>query len=132
MVLTPGLSAAVSHVVADSDTSTALGSGDVPVLGTPRLLALAEEATVAAVADALDPGATTVGHRVALEHRTPTPVGETVRAEAVLVEVEGRNLTFRVTVSDGHGPVGEATVTRVVVDREKFLKRMLLGREIPG
>ncbi len=124
MVLAPGLSAAVEHVVADADTSIALGSGDVPVLGTPRLLALAEEATVAAVAEALDPAATTVGHRVILEHRTPTPVGGKVRAEAVLMEVEGRTLTFRVTVSDGQGPVGEATVTRVVVDRARFLEKL--------
>jgi predicted thioesterase len=124
VVLAPGLSAAVELVVAEPDTSIALGSGDVPVLGTPRLLALAEEATVAALAGALDPGSTTVGHRVALEHRTATPVGGTVRAEAVLIGVDGRNLTFRVTVSDSNGPVGEATITRVVVDRARFLRRL--------
>lgn len=124
MVLTPGLSAAIEHVVEESDTSIALGSGDVPVLGTPRLLALAEEATVAAVTGALDPGSTTVGYRVALEHRAPTAVGEKVRAEAVLAEVDGRSLVFRVTVSDGSGPVANATITRVVVDRAGFLGRV--------
>ncbi|HEY3239820.1 MAG TPA: hotdog domain-containing protein [Acidimicrobiia bacterium] len=124
MVLTPGLSAAVEHVVAESDTAVALGSGDVPVLGTPRLLALAEEATVAAVAEALDPESTTVGHRVALEHRAPTAVGEKVRAEAVLTEVDGRSLVFQVAVSDGRGPIGEATITRVIVDRAAFLDRL--------
>ncbi|MGH8990807.1 MAG: thioesterase family protein [Acidimicrobiia bacterium] len=124
MVLAPGLSAAVTLVVAEPDTSIALGSGDVPVLGTPRLLALAEEATVAAVTPALDPGTTTVGHRITLEHRSPTPVGGKVRAEAVLAEVDGRSLTFRVTVSDGNGPIGEATITRVVVDRTRFLERL--------
>lgn len=124
MVLTPGLSASVEHVVGDADTSIALGSGDVPVLGTPRLLALAEEATVAAVADALEPGSSTVGYRVALEHRSPTAVGEQVRAEAVLAEVDGRNLVFHVAVSDSTGPVADATITRVVVDRTAFLKRL--------
>ncbi len=124
MVLAPGLSAAVELLVGEPDTSIALGSGDVPVLGTPRLLALAEAATVAAVAGALEPGSTTVGHRVALEHRTPTPVGGTVRAEAVLTGVDGRNLTFREAVSDGHGPVADATLTRVVVDRSRFLERL--------
>ena len=124
MVLAPGLSAAVELVVAEADTSIALASGDVPVLGTPRLLALAEEATVAAVVAALEPGSTTVGHRVALEHHRATPVGGTVRADATLTGVDGRSLTFRVTVSDGHGPVGEATITRVVVDRARFLERL--------
>ncbi|MGH8974252.1 MAG: thioesterase family protein [Acidimicrobiia bacterium] len=124
MVLAPGLSATVELVVADGDTATALRSGDVPVLGTPRVLALAEEATVAAVAGALDPAATTVGHRVTLEHRTPTPVGARVRAEAVLVEVDGRNLTFQVAVADERGPIGEATITRVVVDRARFLEKL--------
>jgi predicted thioesterase len=124
VVLAPGLSAVIEHVVVGSDTSIALGSGDVPVLGTPRLLALAEEATVAAVAGALEPGSTTVGYRVTLEHRAPTAVGEKVSAEAVLAEVDGRSLVFRVTVTDGRGPIGEATVTRVVVDRAGFLERL--------
>ena len=124
MVLTPGLSAGIEIVVAEGDTAIALGSGDVPVLGTPRLLALAEEATVAAVAPALDPTATTVGHRVELEHLSATPLGGKVRAEAVLAAVEGRNLTFEVTVSDGKGPVGKVTITRVVVDRARFLERL--------
>jgi predicted thioesterase len=124
VVLAPGLSASIEHVVAEADTSIALGSGDVPVLGTPRLLALAEEATVAAVTDALEPGATTVGYRVTLEHRAPTAVGEGVRAEAVLAEVDGRSLVFRVTISDGTGPVADATITRVVVDRAGFLDRV--------
>lgn len=123
MALEPGLSASVVHVVGDGDTARALGSGDVPVLGTPRVLALAEAATVAAVTDALPPGATTVGFRVALEHRAPTPVGDTVRAEAVLTAVEGKTLTFAVKVSDGRTLVAEGTVTRVAVDRARFVER---------
>jgi hypothetical protein len=42
MALAPGLRSSVRIVVADTDTAVAMGSGDVPVLGTPRLLALAE------------------------------------------------------------------------------------------
>lgn len=125
MRLEPGLSAIIDLVVGEADTAPALRSGDVPVLATPRLLALAEEATVAAVAGALAPGSTTVGQRVTLEHRAPTPVGETVRAEAVLVKVDGSSLGFRVRVTGGDEPVAEATVTRVIVDRERFLARIL-------
>jgi fluoroacetyl-CoA thioesterase len=117
----PGLSASAELVVTDTDTAIACGSGDVPVLGTPRLLALAEEATVRAVASALDPGATTVGFQVQLDHSAATGVGGTVRAEATLEQVDGRRLIFRVTVYDGHGLVAAGRITRVVVDRDRFL-----------
>ena len=75
----PGLTAQVELTVTDADTAQAVGSGDVPVLGTPRVLALAEAATVAATATGMPPGSTTVGTRVELEHLAPTVVGRTVR-----------------------------------------------------
>ena len=84
-----------SIVVADSDTATAMGSGDVPVLATPRLLALAEAAAVAAITPGLDPGLTSVGTSAALEHKRPSPVGAEVEVEAELTEVDGRRLVFR-------------------------------------
>ncbi len=73
-----GLRATVTAEVTDADTAQALGSGDVPVLGTPRLLALAEAASVAAVAPHLASGQTTVGTAVSLEHSRPSPVGTAV------------------------------------------------------
>src|SRR5262245_3351306 len=82
MDLQPGLSARVELTVTDADTAQAVGSGDVPVLGTPRVLALMEAATVAATAARLASGTTTVGTHVEVAHRTPTPVGRTVVAEA--------------------------------------------------
>jgi fluoroacetyl-CoA thioesterase len=124
MPLQPGLTGVAEILVGESDTATAMGSGDVPVLGTPRLLALAEQATVRAVAGALEPGTTTVGYRVHLEHRSPTALGEKVRAEAVLEAVEGTTLSFRVAVNDGRGPVGHGSITRVVVNRDRFLARL--------
>src|SRR3954462_4786653 len=92
----PGLTARVELTVTDTDTAQAVGSGDVPVLGTPRVLALAEAATVAAIATRLPSGSTTVGTRVELEHRAATPVGRTVAARAELVKVDGRRLAFEV------------------------------------
>ena len=119
-MLEPGRAAEVDHIVADADTARALGSGDVDVLGTPRALALAEAATVAAVAGALPAGQTSVGIRVELDHVVPSPVGSTVRASAELVEVAGRRLTFEVTLSqDGH-EVGRGRIVRAVVDRARF------------
>jgi predicted thioesterase len=123
MPLAPGLTASVTLVVDDADTALALRSGDVPVLGTPRVIALAEEATVQAVGDNLPEGRTTVGYQVQLAHLTPTPVGGTVVAEATLEQVEGRRLTFRVAVNDARGLVAAGRITRVIVERARFLER---------
>ncbi|HEU5302829.1 MAG TPA: hotdog domain-containing protein [Acidimicrobiia bacterium] len=123
MSLRPGLSAAVTLVVTKADTAVALRSGDVQVLATPRVVGLAEEASVHALAEALDDGQTTVGFRVQLDHLAPTPIGGEVVAEATLEAVESRRLTFRVSVNDGRGLVAAGRITRVVVDRERFLDR---------
>ncbi|MBQ1039547.1 MULTISPECIES: thioesterase family protein [Micromonospora] len=119
----PGLTAQVELTVTDADTAQAVGSGDVPVLGTPRVLALAEAATVAATAVEMPPGSTTVGTRVELEHLAPTVVGRTVRAQALLATVDGRRLSFEVTVSDGDQTVARGRVDRIMVDRQRFVER---------
>lgn len=116
-----GASAQLELTVTDADTAQTVGSGDVPVLATPRMLALAEAATVRALARRLESGTTTVGTRVDLSHRAPTPIGRTVLATAKLTKVDGRRLTFEVTVSEGETVVAEARVERVLVDRSRFL-----------
>jgi predicted thioesterase len=129
--LVAGLGATVRAEVTDADTATAAGSGDVPVLSTPRLLALAEAATVAAVAPYLAAGTTSVGTSVSLEHRRASPVGAEV-VEAELTEVAGRRLVFSFIARDSRLPVaggepavvGAGTVERVVVDRDAFLDRL--------
>jgi len=121
--LPAGLSARVELTVTDADTAQAVGSGDVPVLGTPRLLALAEAATVAATATRMSAGKTTVGVRVELEHRTATPVGRMVVALAKLAKVDGRRLLFEVTVTEGDTTVAEGRIERVLVDRQRFVAR---------
>jgi fluoroacetyl-CoA thioesterase len=123
MDLRPGLAARVELTVAEADTAAALGSGDVPVLGTPRVLALAEAATVAATAAALPTGSTTVGTHVELAHLAATPIGRTVVAEAILSDVDGRRLGFTVSVRDGEAVAARGRVERVVVDREAFVKK---------
>jgi fluoroacetyl-CoA thioesterase len=121
--LEPGLSATAEMVVGDDDTAVSMRSGDVSVLSTPRVVNLVEEATVQAVADRLNPGQTTVGYRVQLDHLAPTPVGGRVHAEAMLESVEGRRLVFRVSVSDKNGLVAAGRITRVVVERARFLEK---------
>jgi fluoroacetyl-CoA thioesterase len=110
-------------VVADADTAIAARSGDVPVLATPRVLALCEEAACAAVADRLGPNETTVGLRIELTHIAPTRVGSRVQADATLDRTEGRRLVFTVSVSDACGLVAAGKLTRAVVDRASFLDR---------
>ncbi|MEU1756434.1 hotdog domain-containing protein [Micromonospora matsumotoense] len=119
----PGLTAQVELTVADADTARAVGSGDVPVLATPRVLALAEAATVAATAPRMPAGRTTVGVRVELAHLAATPVGRTVVAHARLVEADGRRLLFEVTVTDGGTTVASGRVERALVDRQRFVER---------
>jgi len=92
--LAAGLRATVRAVVTGADTAEAMGSGNLPVLATPRLLALAEAATVAAVAPQLTDGLTTVGTAVSLEHRKASPLGAEIVVEAELTEVDGRRLVF--------------------------------------
>ena len=123
MTLEPGLSASVTLTVTEADTAQALGSGDVPVLATPRLLALAEAATVRATARHLPAGTTTVGTRVALDHLAATPIGGTVTVAAQLSTVDGRRLTFVVTAADGSADIARGSVERVLVDRERFLAK---------
>jgi fluoroacetyl-CoA thioesterase len=108
-------------VVTNEDTALAMGSGSVPVLATPRVICLCEEAAVSAINGHLPPGLTSVGMRVQVDHLQPTAVGSPVEAEAVLEKVDGRRLTFTVTVSDPRGLVAAGKVTRVIVDTERFL-----------
>lgn len=121
----PGMSARVELTVTDADTAQALGSGDVPVLGTPRLLALAEAATVAATARQIPGGVTTVGSRVEITHLVPTPVGRRVAALATLTKVDGRKLFFDVSIQDRDVVVAEVRVERVLLDRQRFIARAL-------
>jgi fluoroacetyl-CoA thioesterase len=121
-----GQRATLTFEVTEDDTAVVIGSGDLPVLGTPRLLAWCEAATCAAVADSLEPAQTTVGTRVALEHTGASPVGARVEVRADVSYVDGRLLRFTVAaahVADGR-VVGTGEVTRVVVDRERFLGRL--------
>lgn len=118
--LEPGRTAEVALTVTRADTAIALASGEVAVLSTPRVLALAEQAAVTAVKPALAPEETSVGAWVELDHLAPTPVGETVRARATLVRIEGRRLEFDISVHQGETLVARVRHRRAVVARSAF------------
>mgnify|MGYP001818883831 CR=1 FL=1 len=106
MPLEPGQTHSVSLTVTDADTAGAFRSGEVPVLASPRLLALCEQATTELTIGELDPGQTTVGMRVQFDHVAPSAVGRTVTATAELQKIEGRRLTFSVEARDGEQALG--------------------------
>ncbi len=131
-----GLRASITAEVMPADTAAELGSGDLPVLGTPRLLALAEAACVAAVAPQLAPGQTTVGTAVSLEHKRPSLVGAGLEVEAELTEADGRRLVFNfIAYGPGEGDeavIGAGTAERVLVDADRFLRRASRGAAPAG
>ena len=119
-----GLSATLEHTVTGEDTAVAVGSGSLPVLGTPRLLAWCEAATCAALAPVLSDDETSVGTRVTLEHLAPSAVGASLVVTASVVHVDGRLVRFSVAARQDGKLVGSGEVTRVVVGAEKFMSRV--------
>lgn len=115
----------VVHTVTVADTAVALGSGSLPVLATPRLLAWCEAATCRVVDGRLPAGSSSVGTSVRLEHLAASPVGAAVTATAVVTSVDGRRVRLEVEVADAEGTVlARGAVERVVVDEERFLARV--------
>lgn len=119
------MEATLTFTVTDDDTADALGSGSLPVLGTPRLLAWAEAATCAAIDPVLEAGTTSVGARVSLQHLAPSPVGTDVMVTARTTSREGRDVAFVVEATHADGTVvGRGSVGRVVVETDRFLARL--------
>lgn len=119
--ITAGLTGDVEMTVTEDDTAERWGSGLVPVLGTPTLVAMMENAAVKALEGHLLPQQTSVGGRMHVRHLAPTPVGTAVRVQAELREVDGRRLVFRVEAWDEIERIGEATHERFIVDKERFV-----------
>ena len=119
-----GLKYQSSVVVSEDNTAQTLGSGDMPVFATPAMIALMENAAMNAVASALAEGATTVGTMMKSSHIKASALGATITAEAELVAVDGRRLTFVVKAWDDKGVIGEGEHERFIVDRERFLSKL--------
>lgn len=124
MPLQTGLSAQVHLVVTAEDLAPAIGSGVVDVLATPRVIALCEQATVAATDGHLGDGEVTVGTRIELDHTRASSLGASITAQADLQDVDGRRLVFAVLATDGDDVVAVGTISRFVVDRQRFIDRL--------
>ena len=110
--------------VTEAVTAERMGSGDMPVLATPAMMALMENAAMLAVANHLPEGCTTVGGHISSSHLRPSKIGDMVRAEAEVTRVEGRKIEFKVAAYSGDVVLGEGTHLRFIVDREKFLSKL--------
>lgn len=123
-MLKEGLTYTSKLTVTDNDTAIALGSGNLPVLATPRMMALMENAAMLCVADELFEGSTTVGGHIESSHLKPSKVGAEVSATATLTKVEGKKLYFDVKAEMDGVIIGEGTHLRFIVDKEKFMSRL--------
>lgn len=120
-----GRAAEFSFLVTESDTAEAVGSGSLPVLGTPRLVAWCEAATCDAIDERLTPGTTSVGTRVEFDHLAASPEGRVVFVRAQVREHDGRSLVFDVEAAHSDGTVvGRGVIRRALVDQERFLARL--------
>lgn len=122
--ITPGLTGEHTLTVTDSLTALSMGSGSLHVFATPALVALMEAAAVAALEGRLPEGQTSVGTRIEASHLAATPLGQTVRARAEVRAVDGRQIHFTIEAWDERQRIGEAIHTRVIVEIERFLKRL--------
>lgn len=123
MSLTVGLKGRAETVVTDQNTASAVGSGLVPVFATPMMVALMENAAVNAVSAALEEGQGTVGTHLDVSHDSATPIGMKVWAEAELVAVDGKALSFTVSAYDEAGLIGKGTHQRFIITADRFLTK---------
>ena len=121
-MLKEGLTHTSRLTVTDAQTAQVIGSGDLPVLATPAMLALMENAAMLAVANELEEGQTTVGGHISSSHLKPSRVGTTVEATATLTKVDRRKLFFHVVAKQDGEVIGEGDHLRFVVDRQRFMQ----------
>lgn len=122
MMLKEGLTHTSRLTVTDAQTAQVIGSGDLPVLATPVMLALMENAAMLAAANELEEGQTTVGGHISSSHLKPSMVGATVEATATLTKVDRRKLFFHVVARQDGEVIGEGEHLRFVVDKQRFMQ----------
>ena len=119
-----GLKYTSELTVTEDVTAVNVGSGDMPVLATPAMLALMENAAMLAVKEELPEGSTTVGGHIESSHLQPSKIGERIQATAEVTKVSGRKIEFKVSAFSGSTLLGEGKHLRFIVDRDKFLSKL--------
>lgn len=119
-----GLKHTSELTVTESVTAIAMGSGDMPVLATPSMMALMENAAMLAIAEALPECSTSVGGHIESSHLKPSKIGDKVTATAEVTKVDGKKIEFKVAAYSGETLLGEGTHLRFIVDKERFMSRL--------
>ena len=122
-MLIEGLTHTSQLTVNEAVTAITMGSGDMPVLATPAMMALMENAAMLAVAPHLPEGCTTVGGHIASSHLRPSRIGDTVTATATVTRIDGKKIEFKVEAHCGEVLLGEGSHLRFIVNKEKFMSR---------
>ena len=119
--LRPGLQGRAEAIVDTTNVAAVMGSGDLDVFATPALM---EQAACNAIVPCLDSSTSSVGIKMDTTHEAATPLGKKIIATAKLIAVEGRKLTFKVGACDDHGPIGNGTHERFIIDKAKFIAKL--------
>lgn len=122
-MLTEGMSAILTTKVTTENTAAVIGSGSLPVYGTPAMIALIEQTAVALLEGNLPENTTTVGTKLDINHVSATPVGMTVSCQCTLSKIDRKKLVFEVEVKDEAGVIGNGIHERFMVEPESFVKR---------
>src|SRR5436305_5622323 len=95
-----------------------------PVLATPVMIMVMENAALNAMKPYFEPGESALGTRVDVRHLAATPVGRVVTGEAEIVKVDGRRLEFTIRALDGAEVIGTGTHERMIIDLARFSERL--------
>jgi Predicted thioesterase len=125
MDLTIGITGRADTIANDTNTAEAIGSGSLRVFGTPFMIALMEKASCNSLQEALEPGKSSVGVYINVQHTSATPVGAHVYAESTVTAIDGKKITFRVTAYDDAGEIGSGEHARVIIDSSRFMERCI-------
>lgn len=123
-IIKPGITSEKSFQVEEQHSAIQVGSGGVPVLATPWMIAFMENTAFNLLEDLLPEGASSVGVLVEVRHLAPTPIGASARVQAEITEVEGSRVSFNLQAWDEHEPIGSGRHQRVIIDKCLFLKRV--------
>lgn len=118
-----GIKNKIEIIVTEDMTAEAMGSGLLPVFGTPYLIALMEDTARHSIENDLEEGLSTVGTKVNVEHVSATPIGMKVTCESELIEIDRKRLVFKVEAYDEVGLIGTGTHERFIIDNEKFMSK---------
>ena len=123
-MLKVGLKHTSEQTVSEAQTAVQLGSGDMPVLATPAMMALMEKAAMLAVADELPNGCTTVGGYIESSHLKPSKIGDKITATAEVTRIDGKKIEFKISAYSGDTMLGEGTHLRFIVDKDRFMSKI--------